>query len=103
MGRWGLGIERCLGRRGKVKLAGFAKFVGFSSGQWWGSCRSCNEVGTMKQFLEAKTGSGNKVSGIEASENAVRSWLPQKPGESGPLRLTDVNRGMNLLTWRVPL
>ncbi|KAJ6342648.1 hypothetical protein OIU78_010558 [Salix suchowensis] len=45
----------------------------------------------------------NKVSGIEASENAVRSWLPQKPGESGPLRLTDVNRGMNLLTWRVPL
>lgn len=89
--------------KGKSKISWVCEICGFSSGQWWGSCRACNEVGTLKQFLEAKTGSGKKVSGIEASENAVRSWLPQKPGESGPLRLTDVNRGMNLLTWRVPL
>ncbi|KAJ6963633.1 DNA repair protein RadA-like [Populus alba x Populus x berolinensis] len=89
--------------KGKSKTSWVCEICGFTSGQWWGSCRSCNEVGTMKQFFEAKIGSGNKVSGIEASENAVRSWMPQKPGELRPLRLTDVNRGMNMLNWRIPL
>ncbi|CAK7356781.1 unnamed protein product [Dovyalis caffra] len=99
----GSGDRAVYRKKGKSKISWVCESCGFTSGQWWGSCRACNEVGTMKQFLEAKLGSGNKVSGIEASENAVRSWLPQKPEELRPLRLTDVNRGMNQLNWRIPL
>ena len=102
-GAVGSGDRAVYRTKGKSKTSWVCEICGFTSGQWWGSCRSCNEVGTMKQFFEAKIGSGNKVSGIEASENAVRSWMPQKPGELRPLRLTDVNRGMNMLNWRIPL
>ncbi|KAL6335734.1 hypothetical protein AAG906_039497 [Vitis piasezkii] len=64
----------------------------------------CNKVGTMKQFSEGESGiGGSRASGFEVSENVVRSWLPQQPTETQPQRLTDVNRGINQLNWRIPL
>ncbi|RVW51953.1 DNA repair protein RadA [Vitis vinifera] len=64
----------------------------------------CNKVGTMKQFSEGESGiGGSRASGFEVSENMVRSWLPQQPTETQPQRLTDVNRGINQLNWRIPL
>ncbi|KAI6671844.1 hypothetical protein NL676_006729 [Syzygium grande] len=61
-----------------------------------GSCRSCRSAGTMKQFAVEENGGGSeKVRGFEVSENVVRSWMPQRADEVRPLRLTDVNRGVN--------
>lgn len=58
----------------------------------------------MKQFTVDENGGGSeKVRGFEVSENAVRTWLPRRAGEERPLRLTDVNRGLNQLEWRIPL
>ncbi|XP_010654899.1 uncharacterized protein LOC104880300 [Vitis vinifera] len=58
----------------------------------------------MKQFSEGESGIGGwRASGFEVSENVVRSWLPQQPTETQPQRLTDVNRGINQLNWRIPL
>lgn len=61
-------------------------------------------MGTMKQFSAGESGNGgSRVSGFEVSDNVVRSWLPQQPTEVQPLRLTDVNRGINQMNWRIPL
>ncbi|XP_039155583.1 DNA repair protein RadA-like [Eucalyptus grandis] len=58
----------------------------------------------MKQFTVEESGGGSeKVRGFQVSENVVRTWLPQRAGEVRPLRLTDVNRGLNQLEWRIPL
>uniref|UniRef100_A0A2P2JNM0 RecA family profile 1 domain-containing protein n=1 Tax=Rhizophora mucronata TaxID=61149 RepID=A0A2P2JNM0_RHIMU len=48
-------------------------------------------------------GGGDKVSGMEFTENAMRSWLPQQSGDLHPLKLKQVNRGTNQLNWRIPL
>ncbi|KAI9116028.1 hypothetical protein K1719_012958 [Acacia pycnantha] len=37
------------------------------------------------------------------SENAMGSWLPQQAGELHPLKLRDVNCGVNHQEWRFPL
>ncbi|KAK1575457.1 hypothetical protein Q3G72_005634 [Acer saccharum] len=67
---------------------------GHSDGQWWGTCRSCHSVGTLKKFSEIKSGERH------AEE---RSWLPQKMEEVQPMQLRDINRGINQLGWRIPL
>lgn len=91
--------------KGKKKTHWVCSSCGHSEGQWWGSCRSCNEVGTFQKFLEGENddGSNAKMNGFEVSENAMKSWLPQQTRVSVPLRLTDVNRGVNQMTWRIPL
>lgn len=89
-------------KKGKNKVDWVCSNCGHSDGQWWGICRACDTAGTMKQFCVSET-VDKKPSGFEASENALRSWLPQKLTEVHPLRLTDVNRGINQLTWRIPL
>lgn len=91
--------------KGKKKVHWVCSSCGHSEGQWWGKCRSCDEVGTFKEFLEGESDGdhGRKMNGFEVSENAVKSWLPQQTGVSVPLRLTDVNRGVNQMTWRIPL
>lgn len=88
-------------KKGKVKTSWVCSNCGESFGQWWGECRSCNEMGTLKQFSE--TNDDGKVSGFEVSEKVVRSWMPLEAGEVGPTRLTDVNRGINWTERRIPL
>ncbi|XP_034696440.1 DNA repair protein RadA-like [Vitis riparia] len=91
-------------KKGKSKVFWVCSDCGHSDGHWWGACRECNKVGTMKQFSEGESGiGGSRASGFEVSENVVRSWLPQQPTETQPQRLTDVNRGINQLNWRIPL
>lgn len=91
-------------KKGKIKTNWVCENCGYSDGQWWGSCRSCNSVGTMKQFSEGDyDGGGKTTSGFEVSEDVVRAWLPQQSGEVAPMRLTDVNRGINQMEWRIPL
>lgn len=91
-------------KKGKIKTNWVCENCGYSDGQWWGSCRSCNSVGTMKQFSEGDYDEGGKTtSGFEVSEDVARAWLPQQSGEVVPMRLTDVNRGINQMEWRIPL
>ncbi|XP_021902895.1 uncharacterized protein LOC110818357 isoform X2 [Carica papaya] len=88
----------------KEKVSWVCTECGHSEGQWWGSCRECNSVGTVKQFTEAsESGDNGKGRGLEFSANAVRSWLPQQATDVQPRRLTDINRGLNQLEWRIPL
>ncbi|XP_039161464.1 DNA repair protein RadA [Eucalyptus grandis] len=92
------------GKKGRKRSCWVCSECGYTDGQWWGSCRSCRSAGTMKQFTVEENGGGSeKVRGFEVSENAVRTWLPRRAGEERPLRLTDVNRGLNQLEWRIPL
>ncbi|CAM8948428.1 unnamed protein product [Rhodiola kirilowii] len=91
-------------KKGKNRVSWVCSDCGHSEGQWWGTCRACNIVGTLKQFSEEEYGrNGGRKRGFEVSENAVKSWLPPKPGEGLPIRLADVNRGVNQLDWRIPL
>ncbi|KAF8027610.1 hypothetical protein BT93_E0503 [Corymbia citriodora subsp. variegata] len=91
-------------KKGKKRGCWVCSNCGYTDGQWWGSCRSCRSAGTMKQFtVEENNGGSEKVRGFELSENVVRTWLPQRAGEVRPLRLTDVNKGLNQLEWRIPL
>ncbi|KAH7547205.1 hypothetical protein FEM48_Zijuj01G0284800 [Ziziphus jujuba var. spinosa] len=89
-------------KKGKHKVSWVCSGCGFVSGQWWGTCRSCHAVGTMKQFTEVNSGERNKITGFEVSEEAVRSWLPRY-NEDLPMRLTDVNRDKNQMDWRIAL
>lgn len=44
------------------------------------------------------------VSGFSVLEDGVvGSWLPQQEGEMRPLRLTEVNKGLDHHHWRIPL
>lgn len=91
-------------KKGKSKVSYVCSDCGHSESQWWGTCRACNTVGTLTIFSEEDSGgNGRKKRGFEVSENVVKSWLPQKASEVQPVRLTDVNRGINQLDWRIPL
>ncbi|KAF5466507.1 hypothetical protein F2P56_016425 [Juglans regia] len=83
-------------KKGKEKVSWVCADCGHSDGQWWGLCRQCNAVGTLKRFSDGE-------SEASVSEAASRSWLSQQTGDVRPLRLTDVNRGINQLKWRIPL
>lgn len=96
-------------KKGKSRAVWVCEVCGNEDGQWWGTCRACDKVGTMKRFSVEEGGgggggNGSKVSGFEVSENAVRAWLPQKrAGEVQPLKLKDVSRGLSGVDWRIPL
>ncbi|XP_058743604.1 uncharacterized protein LOC131616320 [Vicia villosa] len=91
-------------KKGKEKVYWVCSDCGYTTGQWWGVCRSCSVSGTMKEFHEAKSSDSNgKVSGFSVMENGLGSWLPQQSGELRPLRLSEVNRGLDHLHWRIPL
>ncbi|GFZ04216.1 DNA repair protein RadA-like protein [Actinidia rufa] len=112
------GVRRESAASGSEKGLGFGDFVGNrkkrksktawvcsrcwnSDVQWWGTCQHCKSVGTL---MKVAVYDGGKTSGYEVSEKVVRSWLPQQQlGELVPLRLTDVNRGINQTDWRIPL
>lgn len=88
-------------RTGKVKASWLCDNCGAKYGQWWGTCPSCQTVGSVKKFLEPEL---NRSRGAEVSEAAaVRSWLLQEPSQLTPKSLADVNAGRNQSEWRIPL
>ncbi|KDO56993.1 hypothetical protein CISIN_1g007957mg [Citrus sinensis] len=92
-----LGLGDLVGTRKKGK-ANRTNWVcsdcGYTDGQWWGMCRACESVGTMKRYSAGESDEGPVVQ---------RTWLPQKPEEVQPVRLLEVNKGMKQLDWRIPL
>ncbi|XWS12014.1 hypothetical protein CRYUN_Cryun37aG0053900 [Craigia yunnanensis] len=97
----GLGFRDIVGnkKKGKGKVRWVCEHCGYSDGQWWGVCRSCDCSGTMKRFSEGET----KNRGLEFSETVSRSWLPKDAGDVEPVRLIDVNSGINKSDYRIPL
>ncbi|KAL2516278.1 ATP-dependent peptidase [Forsythia ovata] len=93
-------VSRSIRKKGKSRSVFVCEDCGYSDGQWWGTCKQCQKVGTMRRFTE---GVQKKMSGFEASENALRSWLPQHVAASAPIRLTDVNSQINESSWRITL
>lgn len=96
------GAGSVLKKKSGKKISWVCVDCGESYSQWWGTCRSCNAVGTLKEFRESDK-VGNKTRGFDASGNADRSWLSQHSLKMYPRRLTDVNKGVNPLEWRIPL
>ncbi|KAK4760770.1 hypothetical protein SAY87_005663 [Trapa incisa] len=91
-------------KKGKIRTQWVCSDCGHTEGQWWGTCRKCMQVGTMKEFLDEGPNDANaKVTGFQLSEKLVKSWLPQRVGDDQPLRMADVNRGLNHSDWRIPL
>ncbi|KAK0598175.1 hypothetical protein LWI29_032268 [Acer saccharum] len=77
---------------------------GHSDGQWWGTCRSCHSVGTLKKFFEVKSSERHAEERTWLLQKGEeRTWLPQKTEEVQPMRLQDVNRRINQQDWRIPL
>ncbi|KAJ4952768.1 hypothetical protein NE237_029600 [Protea cynaroides] len=89
-------------KKGKSRIHWVCSNCGESFSQWWGTCQACNNVGTLVQFSQSET-TEDKSRGFEVTENAVRSWLPQKMGDLHPQRLTDVKKGLSQSQWRIPL
>ena len=91
-----LGVGDIIGnkKKGKAKVSLVCVDSSHSDGQWWGTCHACNVVGTIKRFYEGQS--------VEVSETR-QSWLSHTPGELRPLRLPDVNRGINQMNRRIPL
>ncbi|XP_047159299.1 DNA repair protein RadA-like isoform X1 [Vigna umbellata] len=89
-------------KKSKEKVEWVCCNCGYSAGQWWGVCRSCNVSGTMKE-AKFSSDAGTVISGFSVLEDSVGSWLPQQEGELRPLRLAEVNRGIDHHHWRIPL
>ncbi|PWA95279.1 ATP-dependent peptidase [Artemisia annua] len=89
--------------KNKNKVSWVCSDCGWTDGQWWGYCRECKCVGTMREFKEVVVDNGGKTSGFQVSEKIVQGWLGKGAGENVPMRLTDVNKGVNPLNWRFPL
>ncbi|XP_010442003.1 PREDICTED: uncharacterized protein LOC104725093 [Camelina sativa] len=92
-------------KKGKSKTVWVCESCGHSDGQWWGSCRACHKVGTMKRFSDAShlsSASSSKATGSGLQEGTGLSWLPDQAGVQ-PNRLTDVIRGITQQQWRFSL
>lgn len=94
-------------KKGKSKTVWVCESCGHSEGQWWGSCRTCHKVGTMKRFSEgsessASGGGGSNSTGSGFSESKGSSWLPEQATVQ-PHRLTDVIHGITQQQWRISL
>lgn len=90
-------------KKAKEKVQWVCSNCGFSAGQWWGVCRSCSVSGTMKE-VKLSDDADCVFSGFSVMEDGdVGSWLPQQEGEMRPLRLAEVNRGVDHQHWRISL
>ncbi|XP_027340422.1 uncharacterized protein LOC113853916 isoform X2 [Abrus precatorius] len=92
-------------KKGKLKTNWVCYHCGYSAGQWWGTCPSCNLAGTMKEFSESKLSDAdnNKArGGLTVSEDAVGLWLPQRADELRPVKLDEVNRRFDYRHLRIP-
>ncbi|XP_039053577.1 DNA repair protein RadA-like [Hibiscus syriacus] len=97
----GSGLGDILGnkKKGKVKYKWVCEICGYTNGQWWGVCHSCDLSGTMKHFMEEET----KNRGLDFSETLVRSWLRKDAGDLLPVRLIEVSRGVKKRDYRISL
>ncbi|XP_019196726.1 PREDICTED: uncharacterized protein LOC109190643 isoform X2 [Ipomoea nil] len=86
--------------KGKSKTVWVCSDCGNTDAQWWGVCKECNAVNTLKQFSQ---GDDRPTGGLGISEKVIRSWLPQRSDNSMPMKLSDVNKGINQINWRIPL
>ncbi|CAG7881449.1 unnamed protein product, partial [Brassica rapa] len=92
-------------KKGKVRTSWVCESCGHSEGQWWGSCRACSKVGTMRRFSEGSSeprGSGGGVASGGGSEGAGLAWLPEQ-GVAQPLKLSSVIDGITHPQWRISL
>ncbi|KAL1077045.1 hypothetical protein V6Z11_D10G070400 [Gossypium hirsutum] len=87
----GFGLGDIVGnkKKGKSRVTWVCENCGYSDGQWWGVCRSCDFSGTMKR--------------VGISETLARSWLPKDAGDVEPVKLIDVNSGVKKTDYRIPL
>lgn len=92
-------------KKGKLKTVWVCENCGNSDGQWWGSCRECHKVGTMKRFSESSqssvSGGGGGSKGRSEGGSGL-SWLPEQAMVQ-PHRLTDVIHGITQQQWRFSL
>ncbi len=117
-----------LGRKksgSKSKVHWVCENCGESYSQWWGECKNCKEMNTLKQFTEhlstAGKGGGAAARAVEhlgagsvmnvvqsksdgepnSQKAGGRAWLANVGG--GPQRLSDIAKGRSQLHWRLPL
>ncbi|XP_073118566.1 uncharacterized protein [Henckelia pumila] len=88
-------------KKGKSRSVYVCEDCGYSDGQWWGTCKQCENVGTMKRCTTKNV--ERKLSGTEVSEKVVRTLLPKEMCVPTPIKLTDVYDRINVLDWRIPL
>lgn len=112
----------------KTKVHWVCENCGESYAQWWGSCKNCKGMNTLKEFREPVGNAGKRGgAAARAVENlslasvrheiktevdygalrnsprsGSRAWL-ENVGSSGPQRLSDVAKGHSKLHWRLPL
>ncbi|KAK6125122.1 hypothetical protein DH2020_041135 [Rehmannia glutinosa] len=91
-------VSSSIRRKGKSRSVFVCESCGYSDGQWWGTCRECGEIGTMKRCTTESA--DEKVNGTQVSENVVRSWLPK---EATPVRLSEVSSRIDESNWRLSL
>ncbi|GJX28468.1 RNA-directed DNA polymerase, eukaryota, reverse transcriptase zinc-binding domain protein [Tanacetum coccineum] len=90
--------------KNKSKGSWVCSDCGWSDGQWWGICKECGSAATMREFNEVAVDDGGKTNGFQVSEKIMQGLFGKgRAGENVPLRLTDVNKGVNHLNWRFPL
>ncbi|ESQ43582.1 hypothetical protein EUTSA_v10013055mg [Eutrema salsugineum] len=95
-------------KKGKAKSRTFwvCESCGHSDGQWWGSCRACNKVGSMRRFSEGSESRGSvgiaSGGGSGVSEGTGLSWLPEQAVVQ-PLKLSSVIDGITQQQWRISL
>lgn len=94
-------------KKGKVRTSWVCESCGHSEGQWWGSCRACNRVGTMRRFSEGSSesrvsGGGASGGGGGSEGGAGLAWLPEQ-GVAQPLKLSSVIDGITHQQWRISL
>ncbi|KAJ3683644.1 hypothetical protein LUZ60_013871 [Juncus effusus] len=87
----------------KTRVSYVCDSCGANFSQWWGTCRSCGTIGSIKSFTESGPELSEVKRGAELSEAVVRSWLPQKAGTLVPKSLTEINKGRDQSEWRIPL
>ena len=112
----------------KTKVNWVCENCGESYAQWWGSCKNCKGMNTLKEFREPVGNAGKRGgAAARAVENlslasvrheiktkvdygglrnsprsGSRAWL-ENVGSNGPQRLSDVAKGHSKLHWRLPL
>lgn len=82
-------------KAGKVKSVWVCESCGYTNAQWRGACRSCESVGKKKRFVEA---------GDDGGEWKTTNWSGQHLGtDARPVRLRDVDLGVDFKDWLIPL
>lgn len=90
-------------KKKKSKTCWVCSSCGYTDGQWWGMCRSCDAQGTMTEFYEGDAiASGAKVHGPGVLER-TGTWLPKPENQVLPVRLKDVQCDVSDKDWRIPL